>query len=102
MWTYEPLTTPLVANTTMTLCKYNGVAKIYRIQPIDGYVLHDNRLDYPSMEDMTVIIEGYTTGEKTIPASYDFTANEYNLYTRLVSEVPSDQIFGGGNNDEIM
>lgn len=94
MWTYEDLTTPLIANTTMTLCYRDGVAKIYRITPVEGYVLHDSRLDYPSFEDETITLEGFTTGQKTIPASYDFTANPYNLYTKLATEVPADQIFG--------
>ena len=94
MWTYEDLTTPLIANTIMTLGSYNGVAKIYRITPIDGYVLHDSRLDYPSMEDATITIEGFTSGQISVSANYDFNANPWNLYTRLATEVPADQIFG--------
>lgn len=91
-------TTPIIENTTMQIyVDGNGVQRVYRITPVDGYVLHDNRLDYPSVEDREIIIEGYTTGRISVPLDYDFTANPFNLYTKLSSEVPADQIFGGGN-----
>lgn len=92
MWTYEDLTTPLIDNTLMTLCYRDSVAKIYRITPIDGYVLHDSRLDYPSFEDETIILKGYTTAQITIPATYDFEINQLNLYTKLANEVEEEGV----------
>lgn len=84
----------IIENTTMT--KYidgEGVERTYRITPVSGYVLHDNRLDYPNYDD-TEIILGYTGREVSVPITYDFTENMYELYTVLQTEVPADQIFG--------
>lgn len=86
-------TTPIIANTTMQQSTYT-----YFIKPIEGYVLHDNRKDWTDIVDgEEVVFEGYSTYGVTVPLSYDFEANPFNLYTKLASEVPSDQIFGGGN-----
>lgn len=76
----------------------------YQIKAIDGYVLHDKELDFcPGINeetgDMLPDIEGYTEGLIHVFRTYDFVANPRNLYTRPKSEVPDNQIFGGGGND---
>ena len=98
--------TPIIANTTMK--KYvtdAGVERVYEIAPIDGYVLHDSRKDWTDIDQETneeVVFEGFASGSVSVPIRYDFEANPYNLYTKLASEVPADQIFGGGSNEEVM
>lgn len=95
---------PIIENTTMT--KYvnnNNVALAYFITPIEGYVLHDSRKDWTEgIDGEEVLKEGFATNGVSVPITYDFEANPFNLYTKLASEVPADQIFGGGNNEEVM
>lgn len=91
---------PIIENTTME--KYvngNGVELVYVIAPIEGYVIHNNARDWTEIVDgEEVLKEGFTTGSVSVPITYDFTANPFNLYTKLASEVPADQIFGGGTD----
>jgi hypothetical protein len=103
-WTYEDVTPTLIANTTIQKGLLNGVHKIYLITPIDGYVLHDNRLATDIDIEGNPIdppTPGYTTATVTVAANYDFTANPNNIYAVLRNTVPEDQIFGGGNDHEI-
>lgn len=104
VWTYED-TTSLIENATMQIGNADGVPTIYRITPVDGYVLHDKARDWEDFDENDNIIEyqGFTRGTATCSINYDFEANPREFFTRLESEVPADQIFGGGNNDhEIM
>lgn len=124
--TYETVTPTPVANALVERGLMDGVHKIYRVSANNGYVLHDTRLDaeeYDENGDLTgEIIPGYAAGEKSVAASYDFTAitqatvqgvsgisyvvnkvgaNEF--YTLPESEVPTAQIFGGvTNTPEVM
>ena len=97
---------PIIENTTME--KYvdgNGIERVYIIAPIEGYVIHNNARDWTEIDPETneeILFEGFTTGSVSVPITYDFVANPFNLYTKLASEVPADQIFGGGNNEEVM
>lgn len=97
---------PIIENTTMQIYENNaGVQLVYRIYPVEGYVLHDSRKDYTDIDTETgeeVVKEGFATYGVSVPISYDFVANPYNLYTKLASEVPADQIFGGNNEHEVM
>ena len=90
---------PIIENTTME--KYvdgNGIERVYIIAPIEGYVIHNNARDWTEeIDGEEVVKEGFTTGSVSVPITYDFEANPFNLYTKLASEVPSDQIFG--NNE---
>lgn len=104
-FTYEDVNPTLIANTTMQKRLRDGVDYSYRITANDGYVLHDKALDteefdYEMMIPTGNIIRGYTEGTCTCAASYDFIANEREFYAVLRSEVPENQIFGGGNNNE--
>lgn len=98
--------TPIIENTTMQVYENSaGVRLAYYIYPVENYVLHDSRKDWTEIDPVTneeVVKEGFTSYGVSVPATYDFEANPFNLYTRLASEVPSDQIFGGGNNEEVM
>lgn len=116
----EDVIPSLIPNTTMYKRFRDGVPTIYGITPNEGYVLHNNVRDYTitdpdTMEETRHL--GYGRGTSTVSASYDFTpvviTDEYGvsftayganeLAARLESEVPADQIFGGGNNDhEVM
>ena len=93
---------PIIENTTME--KYvngNGVELVYVIAPIEGYVIHNNARDWTEeIDGEEVVKEGFASGSVSVPISYDFTDNPFNLYTKLASEVPADQIFGGGNEPE--
>lgn len=76
----------------------------YRITPNAGYCLHDSMYDMDEGE----LKLGYCTNTSSCGYNYDFTTSIVDGYTaygsrkffaRPISEVPSDQIFGGGNND---
>lgn len=106
--TKEPVIPTLIENTSMVKGYVDGVHKAYEITPNEGYVLHDKNYDLPVLDDETgdetgEFILGYRTSTASCLANYDFTANPREFYAVLESEVPADQIFGGGNNDhEVM
>ena len=111
--TYEDVIPPLIENTIMRKALINGVHKQYTIEAIDGYVLHDARLDYQSSDPETgeplfdedgneLITEGFATGMVSCRWDYDFTTNPWGFYAVPEDSVPADQIFGGGNNHEVM
>ena len=105
-----------IANATVTEKWRNGVFYGYAIAPNDGYILHDKVRDWEDIVNFdtmeTVLKRGYTTGDATCGASYDFavttTIDGYTAYgdreffARPASEVPGDQIFGVGNDHEVM
>lgn len=115
--TYEDVTPSFIENTIMRKKLLNGVHKVYTIQAVDGYVLHDTSLDWEVRDPYTdqLISEnlGYTEAEVSVSASYDFATTEViavngqtvtaygsrEIYAIPSSEVPSEQIFGGGDND---
>lgn len=105
MWTYEDLIPTLIPNTTMQKgINGEGVHKTYRITPVEGYVLHDKNYDVPVLDPVTneetgEVVLGYRTSTASCGASYDFVANPREFYTLPQSDVPADQIFGGGDND---
>jgi hypothetical protein len=103
-----------IENATVLEKLIDGVLKGYFIQPIEGYVLHDKNYDNDIIEegtdengnpiDIVVGVElGYRTSTTNVAANYDFVANPREFYTVLRSEVPEDNIYGGGDNDhEVM
>lgn len=108
VWTYEDLNPTFIENTTMQKGYMDGVFKIYSITPNEGYVLHDQLLDFVEIdpengEPVGEVILGYYDGTRTVGANYDFVANPREFYAVLRTTVPEDNICGGGNNDhEIM
>ena len=117
-YTYEDVT-PIVPNTTMRKRLRDGVDYQYLIKPVDGYVLHDTAFDLTDIDPVTeeeIITLGYRTTEGSVGASYDFStgtmldeagntvtyygARQY--FTKLATDVPENQIFGGGNDHETM
>lgn len=85
-WTYETVTPSPIDNTTVEKGFNNdGVFKLYRIQAVEGYVLHDNRVDVPSLDDegneTGEIEQWFKTGSTTVSASCDFTVRTNGTYT---------------------
>ena len=100
--TYEEVTPTPIANTVVKKLMADGVHRQYCIYPVEGYVIHDTRLDSPTPDGEDIIL-GYTGDMKSVGATYDFVANPFNIYAVPRDTVPEDQIFGGGNNNhEIM
>lgn len=104
-YTYEDVIPTLIPNTTMRKLFIDGVHRTYNITPIDGYVLHDKNRDWYDIDPETGMDSeeptlGYTTGTATCAANYDFAANPREFYAVPESEVPADQIFGGGDNND--
>lgn len=107
--TYETLNPSIVPNTVMQKVYRDGVHSTYRIEPADGYVLHDKNYDD---ENVTPVVLGYRTSRASVVAAYDFTATTtidgYTAYgsreffARPASEVPENQIFGVTNTPEVM
>lgn len=100
---YEDLIPSLLENTTMQKVYINDVHKLYRITPIDGYVLHDNRYDYYAEydeEDNPIgdIILGYRTSTASCTVA-QFNNNTFEFYAVPASSVPADQIFGNTDTE---
>ena len=104
---------PIIPNTTMQKMGVNGVDRQYKITPVSGYVMHSNTRDWVD-ENLetgeTTFYRGYTRGYSTVQITYDFdntteiegyTAyGRYGIFARPESEVPENQIFGGGGNND--
>lgn len=116
-------TTPIIPNTTMQIYVNSaGVQKTYRITPNEGYVMHDNTYDEPVLIPETAeptgeVILGYRPTTASVALAYDFSTTETldeagntvlaygsrQLYTKLATDVPENQIFGVSNGEhEIM
>lgn len=102
VFTYEDVIPTLIENTTMTRTLKDGAPYMYRISPVSGYVLHDNRGNW--IDPYThVEYEAYFSGTCTCNAAYDFTANPREFYAVPADSVPADQIFGRvDDNNEVM
>lgn len=87
MATFVDVTPTLVENTIMRkrINDTTGVPMTYRIEPIDGYVLHDRLLDIieygevlnPETGEVELVevsrTKGYSTAEMSMGVNYDFT-----------------------------
>lgn len=119
MYTYEDVIPTLIPNTTMQKRLNNGVQTTFIITPNDGYVMHDNAYDFPIFDefDNETMVLGYRTTTASVAAAYDFSTTEMldeagntvlaygsrQFFTKPASDVPENQIFGGGdNNHEVM
>ena len=98
-FTYEDVTPTLIPNTNMRLRLRDGVPYQYLISASEGYVLHETGYDYPDMNDETIIHKGYTVGTVSCSVNYDFETNPREIYAVLRTDVPADDIFGGGNHE---
>jgi hypothetical protein len=87
---------------------------VYRITPVEGYVIHSKSRDWTDENFETgeeTFYRGYGRGTMTVGKNYDFeNTTEIDGYTaygfleifaRPASEVPENQIFGGGGNNEV-
>jgi hypothetical protein len=116
-----------IPNATMLEKLRDGSLYAYSIEAVDGYVLHDSRVDeeefdHELMQPTGNIIPRFKLGSTTVPASYDFTATTngtytytdennmevtipvvkigmYEFYTLPENIVPTNQTCGGGDND---
>lgn len=94
--TYEDVIPTLIPNTTMTKTLRGGVPTVYRITPIDGYVLHNNVRDWTHIDIETgeeTFYRGYSRRGSSVPASYDFSENPNEIYAVPADSVPAEQIF---------
>ena len=102
----------------MVLGSVDGVPRVYEITPIEGYVLHDSASDMEGVDPETgeptgQIVFYYASGEASCGANYEFTpvqvtdengvvhtayGAQREFFARPASEVPADQIYGGGND----
>lgn len=94
--TYRDVIPPLIENTDMQVLVLDGADYAYTIRPSEGYLLHDNRLDqHKAVEDENGNLTegemthfGFYRGMRSVPMSYDLTANPYGFYAVLASEIP--------------
>ena len=104
--TYEEETPSLIENTTMVKGMVDGIHSNYQITPVSGYVIHDKAADWedvdPDTGDVLATHLGYKCGTVSCGANYDFVANPREFYAVPENSVPADNIFGVGNNHEIM
>lgn len=106
-WTYEIINPTPIANVLVERGYADGVHKIYRLSAVSGFLLHDKEYDMPILDESTFeetgeVILGYTAGTVSCWNNYDFATNPREFYAVPETEVPADQIFGGGNDHEIM
>lgn len=83
---YGDYITSLIPNATMQVVLRDGELFAYSIQAEEGYVLHDNRIDVPVLDEETLeetgeIIPWFKTGSTTVPANYDFDNVTSGTYT---------------------
>lgn len=102
MWTYED-NWNLLNNINVKHCYRDGVLRMFRMYPADGYVLH-----IPSGDEILYDEEGnaigvrpyYTYGGATAMLNYDFAANPENYHADLYEE--GMEVFGTKPNQEVM
>lgn len=121
VYTYEDIIPTIIPNTIMQKIYGDGIHVRYTVKAINGYVLHDTNRDYEEPDETGEILtpkRGYTTARATCPATYTFTQSQVTIDDGTVmtaygereffaipeNNVPADQVFGGGNNNnhEIM
>lgn len=76
----------MIENTTIEKYTNKRGRSVYFITPNEGFLLHDNRLDYEDLERGT-ITKGYTSGSVSVPSNYNFEENKNNIYTILESNL---------------
>lgn len=110
-FSWEDVNPTLIPNTTMQKRLRDGVGTLYKIVPIEGYVLHDKGRDCP-IEDPDTYEQigtrrGYTKMGTTCAINYNFdTVNIFDedgvshvsygnreLFSRPMSQVSGEQIF---------
>jgi hypothetical protein len=95
VYNYEDVALSLIENTKMQKRYIDGVPKQYLIEPIDGYVLHDNDLDLyeggltEDGQPIGELILGYYDGTRTCSIRYDFNENPREFYAVLADKVNS-------------
>lgn len=97
--------TPYFPNTTQKAYydDITNVLRTYRISPVEGYVLRDNKGDWDETDTITretTHYESHYKGSTSVGANYDFEANPREIEAVLETSVPADQIFGGGGNND--
>ena len=93
---YEEVNPTLVENARTEKVLMDGVHRLYRIYPNEGYVLHNNVRDWKHIDPETggeTFYRGYSTSCSSVPASYDFSENPNELYAVPTDSVPAEQIF---------
>lgn len=102
--TYETVTPSPVENATVRKMMSDGVHRQFFINPNEGYLLHDKELDFSRIIDFDTMAEetylGFTTGLCSCFRTYDWDTNPREFYCVPDNgSIPTDQIFGGTNND---
>ena len=111
VFTWEDVIPTLIPNTMMQRRLRDGTPTVYKIVPVDGYVLHDKGRDYP-IEDPDTYEQigtrrGYTKMGTTCAINYNFdVANIFDedgvshvsygnreLFSRPANQVSDEQIF---------
>lgn len=93
---YEEVNPTLVENARTEKVLMDGVHRLYRIYPNEGYVLHNNVRDWTRIDPNTMeetFYRGYSRSGSSVPASYDFSENPNELYAVPADSVPAEQIF---------
>lgn len=92
----EEVNPTLVENARTEKVLMDGVHRLYRIYPNDGYVLHNNVRDWKHIDTETgeeTFYRGYSTSSSSVHASYNFSENPNEIYAVPADSVPAEQIF---------
>ena len=109
-----------IPNVTITPKVFNGVTRGYDLVANEGYVLHDNEADGRDWEDN--IVPRYSSGSCSCGVNYDFSTTEMTVpdingnnvvvtaygsrqffaFPENLVPDPENNIYGGGNDPEVM
>lgn len=85
IFVYEDVRPTLIPNTIIQKRLRDGVDYQYWIEAVDGYVLHDKRIDEPVYDDFgnetEEIMPWFKIGVTTVAANYDFDNITNGTYT---------------------
>lgn len=96
---FELETEIVLPNITIERKYVNEVHRAYRLTANEGYVLHSPNLDATIEDPMTgaTRVEQYYYRQATVNVVQP--VETWDWHAVLESSVPSDMIFGGGNNE---
>lgn len=119
-WTFETATEITIPNVLVERGLLDGVHKNYRLSANDGYVLHDAEAD--NWDPDGNLVYAYSSGICSCGKNYDFSTETLNVpdingntvavtaygtrqffaFPENLVPNPEDNIYGGGNNQEVM
>lgn len=98
MIVYEKMPQTLIPNTIMKKIFIDNIHKAYSIQPLNGYVLHDNTMDIDIIDEITFEIIGKKFGYS--PSNVDVTCGvNYDFISHIITDENGNICTAYGDRD---